>query len=157
MQYCSTVLSPFVGYNRHPARASVHWHHFLQAKCYGRPPSRHVILDVIAKGTSQSIKEIIKEQLQKQRDPKKRLSTALHYLSTAVELEELVGEIAAESWSYIQGNRPWEAGGYASLDALKEDIYFDHILKATIERSKTVTNKKGKEILGILQHWHCYP
>jgi hypothetical protein len=88
-------------------------------------------LDVIAKGTSQSIKEIIKEQLQKQRDPKKRLSTALHYLSTAVELGEQVGEIAAESWSYIQGNQLWEAGGYASLDALKEDIYFDHILKAT--------------------------
>jgi hypothetical protein len=58
-------------------------------------------LDVIAKGTSQSIKEIIKEQLQKQRDLKKRLSIALHYLSTAVELEEQVGEIAAESWSYI--------------------------------------------------------
>ena len=88
-------------------------------------------LDVIAKGTSQSIKEIIKEQLQKQRDPKKRLSTALDYLSTAVELGEQVGEIAAESWSYIQGNQLWEAGGYASLDALKEDIYFDHILKAT--------------------------
>ena len=80
-------------------------------------------LDVIAKGTSQSINEIIKEQLQKQRDPKKRLSTALHYLSTAVELEEQVGEIAAESWSYIQGNQLWEAGGYASRDALKEDIY----------------------------------
>jgi hypothetical protein len=54
-------------------------------------------LEVIAKGTSQSIKETIKEQLQKQRDPKKRLSTVLHYLSTAVELEEQVGEI-------------WEAG-----------------------------------------------
>jgi hypothetical protein len=48
-------------------------------------------------GTSQSIKEIVKEQLQKQRDPKKRLSAALHYLSTAAELEEQVGEIVAES------------------------------------------------------------
>ena len=105
-------------------------------------------LDVIAKGTSQSIKEIMKEQLDKQRDPKKRLSTALRYLSTAAELEEQVGEIAAESWSYIQGNQLWEAGGYASLDALKEDIYFDHILKATIERSNTVADRKGKEILG---------
>ena len=114
-------------------------------------------LNVIAKGTSQSIKEIMKEQLDKQRDPKKRLSMALRYLSTAAELEEQVGEIAAESWSYIQGNQLWEAGGYASLDALKEDIYFDHILKATIERSNTVADRKGKEILGILQHWHCHP
>ena len=44
-----------------------------------------------------------------------------------------MGEIAAESWSYIQGNQLWEAGGYASLDALKEDIYFEHILKTTID------------------------
>ena len=87
-------------------------------------------LDVIAKGTSQSIKEIMKEQLDKQRDPKKRLSTALRYLSTAAELEEQVGEIAAESWSYIQGNQ---------------------------QRSNTVADMKGKEILGILQHWHCHP
>ena len=62
-------------------------------------------LDVIAKGTSQSIKEIMKEQLDEQRDPKKRLSTALRYLSTAAELEEQAGEIAAESWSDIQGNQ----------------------------------------------------
>jgi hypothetical protein len=39
----------------------------------------------------------MKEQLDKQRDPKKRLSTALRYLSTATELEEQVGEITAES------------------------------------------------------------
>ena len=46
----------------------------------------------------------MKEQLDRQRDPKKRLSIALRYLSTTVELEEQVGEIVVESWSYIQGN-----------------------------------------------------
>ncbi len=82
-----------------------------------------------------SVKDVIKDQLEKLHDPEKRLSGALHYLSTAVVLEEQVGEIAAESWSYIQVNELWTAGGHASLDAFKECIYFDDILKATVDRS----------------------
>jgi hypothetical protein len=72
-------------------------------------------------------------------------------------LKEQVGEIAAESWSYIQVNELWTAGGYASLYEFKEYIYFDDILKATVDRSNAVADRKGREILGILQHWHYYP
>jgi hypothetical protein len=114
-------------------------------------------LDVITERGDKSIKDVIKDQLEKLQDPKKRLSRALHYLSTAVVLEEQVGEIAAESWSYIQVNELWTAGGHASLHEFKEYIYFDDILKATVDRSNAVADRKGREILGILQHWHHHP
>jgi len=54
-------------------------------------------LDVITQRGDRSIKDVIKDQLEKLQDPKKRLSRALHYLSTAVVLKEQVGEIAAKS------------------------------------------------------------
>jgi hypothetical protein len=54
-------------------------------------------LDVITKQGNKSIKDVIKDQLEKLQDPKKQLSSALHYLSTAVVLEEQVSEIAAKS------------------------------------------------------------
>jgi hypothetical protein len=98
------------------------------------------------------VEDVVWAVLGKIADKEARLAQATLGINEMAEWEEQMGEIAAETWLYIERNRLWMAGGHNSINEFKKAI--DHnVLQATIERNMGIRGRRKAELRGIARQW----